>query len=471
MPYRQARAGIDRTRRQAPGLLHLGPVAGIGHGAVAGQELGQSTRLPAAHGIRLAGEGERPGTGPADLAAEQVEVDQPADRGSAFSALIQTHRPEAEHRRRARPDLGKGMQLLFGNPADGGGALRSPGLHMGREGLEPLGGRLHEGPIEGTGAQEQMRHAVQQGQIRAGSDRQMEVGGGGGRGGARVDHHKAHGPGVPFAALQQPLEKHRMTIGGIGADQQHAIGQVEVVVAAGRAIGTEAAAVGGDGRAHAQPGIGIEVVGAQGALQQLLGGVVVLREKLTAAVHSDRPGALAGQGRLDALHQHVEGLVPTDPLKGLIAAGAIEGVREASRIEAFAHRGALHAHLAEAGGMAAIAAGLPGAGWGGLAAGTKGRSRCTGAGRQQLQATADAAIGALAANRLGAGGRVGGHGTDGPEASVGDPGRGAGPRPHALCRALHRRGYNAMARGDSRMPLEDERTVQNDDAKADGAGP
>ena len=154
LPYRQARAGIDRTRRQAPGLLDLGPVAGIGHGAVAGQELGQPTGLPAAHRIRLAGEGERPGTGPADLAAEQVEVDQPADRGSAFSPLIQTHRPEAEHRRRARPDLGKGMQLLFGNPADGGGALRSPGLHMGREGLEPLGGRLHEGPIEGTGAQQ-----------------------------------------------------------------------------------------------------------------------------------------------------------------------------------------------------------------------------------------------------------------------------------------------------------------------------
>ena len=28
-----------------------------------------------------------------------------------------------------------------------------------------------------------------------------------------------------------------------------------------------------------------------------------------------------------------------------------------------------------------------------------------------------------------------------------------------------------MAMGDSPMPLEDERTVQNDDAKADGAGP
>ena len=277
-----------------------------------------------------------------------------------------------------------------------------------------------------------MRHAVQQGQIRAGSDRQMEVGGGGGRGGAGVDHHDAHGAGIPFAALQQPLEEHRMAFGGVGADQQHAIGQVEVVVAAGRAIGTEAAAIGGDGRAHAQPGIGIEVVGAQGALQQLLGDVVILREKLTAAVHGDRSGALAGQGRLNALHQHLKGLVPADPLKGLIAAGAIEGMGEAARIKAFTDRGALDAHLAEAGGMAAIAAGLPGAGWGGLAAGTRGRGRCTGAGRQHLQATADAAIGALAANRLGAGGRVGGHGTDGPGASVGDRGRGAGPDP-MLC--------------------------------------
>ena len=413
LPYRQARAGSDRPRRQPPGLLHFGPVAGITHRAVAGQELGQPTGLPTAHGIRLAGKGEGPGTGPADLTAEQVEVDQPADRGGAFSALIQPHRPEAEHGRRARPDLGKGMQLLLGDPADGGGALRSPGLHMGREGLKPLGGRLHEGPIEGTGAQQQMRNTVQQGQIRAGSDRQVEVGGGGGRGGAGVDHHDAHGAGIPLAALQQPLEEHRMAVGGIGADQEHAIGQVEVVVAAGRAIGAEAAAIGGDGRTHAQPGIGVEVVGAQGALEQLLGDVVILREKLTAAVHGDRPGTLAGQGRLDALYQHVEGLVPADPLKGLIAAGAIEGVGEAARIEAFAHRGALHAHLAEAGGMEAIAAGLPGGGWGGLAAGTRGCSSCTGAGRQHLQPATHAAIGALTANRLGAGGRVGGHGGSG----------------------------------------------------------
>ena len=86
---------------------------------------------------------------------------------------------------------------------------------------------------------------------------------------------------------------------------------------------------------------------------------------------------------------------------------------EAARIEAFAHRGALHAHLAEAGGMEAIAAGLPGGGWGGLAAGTRGCSSCTGAGRQHLQPAAHAAIGALTANRLGAGGRVGGHGGSG----------------------------------------------------------
>jgi hypothetical protein len=86
---------------------------------------------------------------------------------------------------------------------------------------------------------------------------------------------------------------------------------------------------------------------------------------------------------------------------------------EAARIEAFAHRGALDAHLAEAGGMETIAAGLPGGGWGGLAAGTRGCSRCTGAGRQHLQTATHAAVGALAATRPGAGGRGGGHGGGG----------------------------------------------------------
>ncbi|MFZ0409843.1 MAG: hypothetical protein WAM11_17290 [Cyanobium sp.] len=36
---------------------------------------------------------------------------------------------------------------------------------------------------------------------------------------------------------------------------------------------------------------------------------------------------------------------------------------------------------------------------------------------------------------------------------------------------LQRNGEDGMARGDRRMPLQDERTTQSDDAKADGAGP
>jgi hypothetical protein len=48
-----------------------------------------------------------------------------------------------------------------------------------------------------------------------------------------------------------------------------------------------------------------------------------------------------------------------------------------------------------------------------LAADTRGCSSGTGAGRQHLQPATHAAIGALTANRLGAGGRVGGHGGSG----------------------------------------------------------
>ena len=100
--------------------------------------------------------------------------------------------------------------------------------------------------------QQQVAEAAEQGQVGAGTDRQVQVGGIAGGGGARVGGHQPQGVAQLALAFEQPLEEHRMALGGVGADQQHQGGGVEVVVAAGGAIGAEAAAVAGHGRTHAQ---------------------------------------------------------------------------------------------------------------------------------------------------------------------------------------------------------------------------
>ena len=213
----------------------------------------------------------------------------------------------------------------------------------------------------------------------------MQIGGIAGGGGARIHHHQAR-PFPLAPALEQPLEQHRMALGRIGADQQHQIGQIEVVVAAGRAIGAEAAGIAGHRRTHAQTRVGVEVVAAQGALEQLVGCVVVLREELTGAIDRQRLRPLRGQGGLDALHQDGESPLPADLLKGLVDARAPKGRGEAVVVQGFAHGGSLDAHLTQRRRVVAVAAGRPRAG--GLGSGSVERGL-------QLQATAHAAVGTL----------------------------------------------------------------------------
>ena len=360
--------------------LHLGPVRWITRGAVAGQELGQATHLAATHGIGLAGERKGSGAGAADLAAHQVQVADPGHGGAALAALVHPHRPKAEHRLAGDPPVGQLAQVGLGDAAHRRRPRRLPGPPEGLQLGETLGVGCHADPIHTVMLKQQVAQAAEQGQVGAGGDRQVQVGGIAGSGGARIHHHQARP--IPLApALKQPLEQHRMALSRVGADQQHQIGQIEVVVAAGRAIGAEAAGIAGHRRTHAEARVGVEVVAAQGALEQLVGCVVVLAEELTGAVDRQRLGPLGGQGGLDALHQDGESPLPADRLKGLVGARTPQGRGEAVGVQGFAHGGALNAHLAQGRGMVAVTAGGP------EAAGFSGGL--------QLQAAAHAAVGAL----------------------------------------------------------------------------
>ena len=117
-------------------------------------------------------------------------------------------------------------------------------------------------------------------EVCAWSDRQMVVSDLGGVGLARVHHHDGEPFRVAFLALQQSLEQHGMALGRVGADQEGHGAMVQIVVAAGRTIRSQASCVSGHCGAHAQPRVGIEVVGSQRSFQEFLRQVVILGVKL-----------------------------------------------------------------------------------------------------------------------------------------------------------------------------------------------
>ena len=84
--------------------------------------------------------------------------------------------------------------------------------------------------------------------------------------------------------------------------------QLEVGVRGRRPVGAEDRVVARDGAGHAQARVGVDVVGAQVALGELVDRVVVLGQQLAGDVERDLLGAIARQPRGDV----VERLVPRD---------------------------------------------------------------------------------------------------------------------------------------------------------------
>ena len=231
--------------RELPGLFHLGAVLRVGHQPIARQQVGQAPGFAAAHGIGLAGQGE--GTCPffADLAGEQMKIDQALHHGRSFSALVHPHRPQTQHLLAPVKQSRHVPQTFFGDVAEQGHPPGGPaGGHV-EERVVVLGVVVDEGRILAVVPQHQVGDAMQQGQVAAGCNRQVNIGRFGGVGAAWVHHHDLDAAGVLAFPLQQPLEQHRVAFGGVGADQKGHRAVIQIVVAAGRAIGTQAAGVAG----------------------------------------------------------------------------------------------------------------------------------------------------------------------------------------------------------------------------------
>ena len=97
---------------------------------------------------------------------------------------------------------------------------------------------------------------------------------------------------------------------------------VDVLVAGGRGIGAQRRLVAGNGGRHAQARVGIDVVGADQALGQLVEDVVILRQQLAGDIEGDRIRAVFADDLGKAVGDIIQRFIPADCLPGQIAVTA-----------------------------------------------------------------------------------------------------------------------------------------------------
>ncbi len=354
----------------APERGHLGAVRGVRQVAVGGEQVGQPPHLPPPHGVGLAGERERARTGTPDLPAGQVQVDEGRVLVGAAAALVEALAVEAQ--RRGAGTAGGGFSLAQREPARGRGELHLGDAadlghprgravaHGGLECLEARGVRRDVAGIHPALPEHEVQHAVAEHDVGAGQDGQVQVGHRRRFGAARVGHDdlqaRVRGPRV----LDAP-EEDGVRPGRVAARDEQALRQREVFIAGRRCVRAQRGLVARDGAAHAQAGIGVDVVGADQSLGQLVEDVVVLGEQLARHVEPDRIGAV----RLDDVRElsggHAQRGIPADGSRRLAALCAVQR-REQAGLQGDGlrggevQRGSLGAEAAEIGGVGGVAA-------------------------------------------------------------------------------------------------------------------
>ena len=168
--------------------------------------------------------------------------------------------------------------------------------------------------VEPAFPQHHVQHAVEERDVAAGLDRQVQVGDGGGLGAARIDDDDLQRR-VGAARVLDAAKQDRVRERGVRAGDEERRRVREVVVAARRRVGAERRLVAGDRARHAQARVGVDVVGADQALGELVEDVVVLGQELARDVERDRVGAVRGDRRGEAVGGEVERRVPADRLR------------------------------------------------------------------------------------------------------------------------------------------------------------
>ena len=129
-------------------------------------------------------------------------------------------------------------QVGFRNAANICHQCRRVVTHRSLERIKSFGMGANVSLIDHPFPQQDVQHAVEQCDIGAGQNWQVQVGKRCGVGAARVNHDHLH-PGAILFRLLDAAEQDRMGISSVRAGDEQCLGKVHVVVTGRRRIGTE----------------------------------------------------------------------------------------------------------------------------------------------------------------------------------------------------------------------------------------
>ena len=349
---------LARRRRHVfhpPQTRDLGAMLGVGQIAVRRQQVRQATDLAPAHRIGLARQRERRGTGLADLSRGQMQIDQCGVLVDPAARLIQTLAIQRQRRPGGEPARGL-HDVACCHAADRGDLLRRVVAHQIAQRFPAFGVRGDGVAVDQFLPQHHVQHGVIQRNVGAGQYGQMQVGLVGGVGAARVDHDQLE-VGIGLPRRLDAAEQDRVRVRRVGAGDENRPGMVDVVVAARRRIGAQRRLVARHRGRHAQARIGVDVVGADQPLGELVEDVIRLGGELAGNIEGDGVGAVLQDDCAEFFGNVVERGVPAHLLARRGTVGTQLGKKRApGRLRRQCQRHALGAQLALIGRMRGIAA-------------------------------------------------------------------------------------------------------------------
>jgi hypothetical protein len=159
-----------------------------------------------------------------------------------------------------------------------GGDVRRDSARLGKRRVKAFGVRSDKGAVDKTTIGQVNQKATEQHRVHARRNCQREIGTLGRRRATDIDGDDARGTLLP--RLHHPPIEHRVAPSGVRPHKHQEVRLVEILITARHRIRPEGPAVAGDGRRHAQLRIGVDIGGANEALHQLVGGVIIFGEQL-----------------------------------------------------------------------------------------------------------------------------------------------------------------------------------------------
>ncbi len=221
----------------------------------------------------------------------------------------------------ATPPGGRRDDVLLGNAADLRGNAWRDLAHAFAQRCETFRMCTDPRKIRQPFPEQHMQHRIEEPDVGTRQDCQMQIGAGSGIRAARIDHDDAHLRAGGFGRFDATVSD-GVCVGRVGAGNQQAIGVIEILICTGWCIDAKGLLIGCHGAGHAQARIGVDVVGADQALGELVEDVIVLGQQLPGNIESDCIRPVFTDDLRKALRGCIQCLIPAYALAGSLPCGA-----------------------------------------------------------------------------------------------------------------------------------------------------